>query len=210
MAERPNLLTGEDLPPAPRQKRSLAKHARLRKAGLQVFRDKGYEAASIEEVARRAGMAVGGFYQHFRSKRQLLLALMDELLERLAQLNLASDGGGDVRANLHQFLSRALAADLRYLGAYRAWREAALSDPELAGKQRRIHEWTVARISGLLTRLGQLPGARRGVDIQGLAAVLDSMFWDFLARASRMPPAGRARWLAAIVHLIYHAILTSP
>jgi len=206
MANRPNLLAGEDLPPAPRQRRSLAKHARLKKAGLQVFREKGYEAASIEEVARRAGIAVGAFYQHFRSKRQLLLALMDELLERLAELNLRPEGGGDVRANLHQFLSRALAADLRYLGAYRAWRQAALSDPELARKQRRIHEWTVGRIAGLLAHLSQLPGARRGVDLEGLAVVLDSLFWDFLAKASQMSPAGRARWLAAIVHLMYHAI----
>jgi hypothetical protein len=38
--------------------------------------------------------------------------------------------------------------------------------------------------------------------------VLDSMFWDFLGRASRMSRAERARWLAAIVHLMYHAVVS--
>jgi len=88
-------------------------------------------------IARRAGLAVGGFYQHYHSKRQLLLALMDELLEGLSQLHLRPQAAGDVRAGLRQLLSGAFSRDLRYLGAYRAWQEAALSDPGLARKQER-------------------------------------------------------------------------
>jgi len=38
-----------------------------------------------------------------------------------------------------------IAGDLRYLGPYRAWEEATLSDPDLARKDRRIHAWTTAR-----------------------------------------------------------------
>jgi AcrR family transcriptional regulator len=70
MRTRPNLLDGEDLPPEPLQNRSREKRTRLKAAGLALFREKGYERTSIDEIARKAHLAVGGFYQHFGSKRQ--------------------------------------------------------------------------------------------------------------------------------------------
>ena len=206
MSTRPNLLAGEDLSPEPRQKRSLEKRARLKAAGLLLFGEKGYESTSIDEIARRAKLAVGSFYQHYRSKRQLLLALMDELLEKLSQLDFRPRGSTDVRAVIHELLSQAFAHDLRYLGAYRAWQEAVLSDPDLARKQREIHAWTTARVTAVFQRLQQLPGARRGVDIPGLARVMDSFFWSLLAQALRMPKAELSRQIDSATHLIYHAI----
>ncbi|HYL35232.1 MAG TPA: TetR/AcrR family transcriptional regulator [Bryobacteraceae bacterium] len=210
MSERPNLLAGEDLPPPPRQKRSREKRARLKEAGLALFGEKGYEATSIDEIARRAGLAVGGFYQHFRSKRQLLLALMDELLERLSGLDLRPDIAADVRRALREMLSRAFATDLRYLGAYRAWQEAALSDPGLASYQEQIQAWTTTRIAGLFRLLQQLPGARPGVDIAGLARAMDIYFWSLLARAVRIPRTELNQSLDSATHLIYHALFLDP
>ena len=54
---RPNLLAGEDLPPEPQQKRSLEKRARLKAAGLALFGKKGYESASVDEIAGRAKLS---------------------------------------------------------------------------------------------------------------------------------------------------------
>jgi AcrR family transcriptional regulator len=203
---RPQLLAGENLPPAPSQQRSRKKRARLLSAGLRLFGEHGYERTSIDQIAERAGLAVGSFYQHFRSKRQLLLALMDELLEKLSGLELSPGGSGDVRAGLHGLLARAFAHDLRYLGAYRAWREAALSDRSLATKQKAIHAWTTARVSAVFERLRQMPGAREGVDIPTLARVMDSFFWNLLAQAEQMPRAELNRWIDAATDLIYHAM----
>jgi AcrR family transcriptional regulator len=207
---RPNLLAGEDLPPEPRQKRSLEKRERLKAAGLLLFGQQGYEGTCIDDVARQAKLAVGSFYQHFRSKRQLLLALMDELLKKLSQLDFQPRGSTDVRAVVHELLSRAFSHDLRYLGAYRAWQEAALSDPDLARKQRDIHVWTTTRVTTVFQRLQQLTGARPGVDIPGLARVMDSFFWSLLAQAVLMPKLELNRRIDSATHLIYHAIFTDP
>jgi AcrR family transcriptional regulator len=143
--KRPNLLAGEDRPADPRQKRSLEKRTRLKAAGLALFAEKGFEGTSIDDIARRAKLAVGGFYQHFRSKRQLLLVLMDELLEKLSRLDLRPQSMSDPRTGLRELLARAFSHDLQYMGAYRAWQEAALSDPDLARKERQIHAWTTTR-----------------------------------------------------------------
>jgi AcrR family transcriptional regulator len=206
LTQRPNLLAGEKLPPPPRQARSLAKRARLKDAALAVFAKKGYEAASIEEIAGRAGVAIGGFYQHYQSKRQLLLALMDELLEGLSRLNLRPQVKGNIRTGMRELLSAAFARDLRYLGAYRAWQEAALSDGSLARKQQKIHAWTTARVRAVLELLGRLPGARPNVDIDGLAQALDSFFWSLLAQAVHLSKPGLDRQVDAATHLMYHAM----
>ena len=210
VSTRPNLLAGEDVPPEPHQKRSLDKRARLKAAGLVLFGEKGYENTSIDMIARRAKLAVGGFYQHFRSKRQLLLALMDELLEKLSQLDFRPGAVTDVRAGIRRLLSRAFSHDLRYLGAYRAWQEAALSDPDLARKQRQIHGWTTTRVMTVFQLLQQLPGARQGVDVPGLASVMDSFFWSLLAQAGRLSKVEMDQRIDSATHLIYHALFTDP
>ncbi|MGA8145138.1 MAG: helix-turn-helix domain-containing protein [Candidatus Acidiferrales bacterium] len=206
MKKRPNLLAGENLPPEPHQKRSVDKRERLKEAGLALFAEKGYESTSIDEIARRANLAVGSFYQHYRSKRQLLLALMDELLEKLSQLEFRPEAAADTRSVVHHLLSRAFSHDLRYLGAYRAWQEAALTDARLARKQNQIHAWTTARVAAVFTSLAELPDARQSVDIPGLARAMDGFFWSLLAQALRMPKSELDRWIDSSTHLIYHAL----
>ena len=109
---RPRLLSGEDLPAAPQQKRSRSKRAQMLAAALALFGEKGYEATSINEIAARAGVAIGSVYQHFRSKRQLLLTLMEELLEGLSRLELRPEGACDIREGLRCLLKSAFATEL--------------------------------------------------------------------------------------------------
>jgi AcrR family transcriptional regulator len=51
-------------------------------AALQVFGDKGYKEATVREIARIAGVAVGGLYPYFGNKEQLYV---EALLEGMKQ-----------------------------------------------------------------------------------------------------------------------------
>jgi AcrR family transcriptional regulator len=55
---------------------------RILAAAAQVFSRKGYLAASVDEVARAAGMTKGAVYWHFRSKSDLFFALLDYKYEQ--------------------------------------------------------------------------------------------------------------------------------
>src|SRR5438132_1312149 len=83
---RPDLLAGQHLPPPPQQERSRRKRDALLQSALALFAERGYEQTSIEDIAHQAGVAVGGFYQHFTSKRQILLVLMDRRSHPLSLL----------------------------------------------------------------------------------------------------------------------------
>ncbi|MET0236972.1 MAG: helix-turn-helix domain-containing protein [Kibdelosporangium sp.] len=56
--------------------------ARILAAAEEVFTELGADA-STEEVARRAGVAIGTVFRHFPTKNDLLAAMMKDLLERV-------------------------------------------------------------------------------------------------------------------------------
>lgn len=61
-----------------REENKRHKRAALAREGLRAFREQGYDAASIEQIALSAGVARGTFYLYFPDKLALFEALMDE------------------------------------------------------------------------------------------------------------------------------------
>src|SRR5579862_5607993 len=92
IARRPRLLAGEKLPQPPSQRRSRLRREALMRAALKLFARNGFESVSIDAIAERAGVPIGSFYQHFRSKRQLLLVLMNEFLQKLEAIDMRPAG----------------------------------------------------------------------------------------------------------------------
>ncbi len=58
--------------------------ARILDAAEIVFAERGFEAASLREIARRAGLQQPGLYNHFASKRDLYAAVLDRALTPMA------------------------------------------------------------------------------------------------------------------------------
>src|ERR687894_1954804 len=50
---------------------------RLLAAAGEVFAEKGYDRAGVQEIARRAGFTTGAIYGRFRGKADLLLAAVE-------------------------------------------------------------------------------------------------------------------------------------
>ncbi|HIR52266.1 MAG TPA: TetR/AcrR family transcriptional regulator [Candidatus Onthovicinus excrementipullorum] len=62
---------------------------RIRQAGKKEFMRKGFQAASLREIAKEAGVTTGAFYGYFKSKEELFNSLVEEpanvLMERYNQ-----------------------------------------------------------------------------------------------------------------------------
>ena len=206
----PPLLADEDLPAPPRQARSVATRNKLLHAARNLFAAQGYHAVSIQAIAAGAGTATGAFYTYFRSKRQLLIVLMNELLERLQNLNLSPEGTADVRSALRAFLAAAFRADVEYYGVVRAWQEAALADAALGRMQADIESWTNARVLGVFQLLQQYPNARPDRDLPAFARMMDRHFWALLGRGARSDPSELAAEVQLAADVIYHYLFHDP
>jgi AcrR family transcriptional regulator len=57
---------------------------RVLSAALDVFAERGYQAATVEEIAERAGMTKGAVYYWFRDKEDLATDLQAELWMQIA------------------------------------------------------------------------------------------------------------------------------
>jgi AcrR family transcriptional regulator len=62
-----------------------ARRAQLMESALDVFVANGYHAAVMDDIAVRAGITKPVLYQHFPSKLDLYLALLDSACEQVVQ-----------------------------------------------------------------------------------------------------------------------------
>jgi len=62
----------------------VATRDRILQAALEVFAQKGYHRALVDDIVRTSQTSKGAVYHHFPNKEALFLALVDELAGRLA------------------------------------------------------------------------------------------------------------------------------
>ncbi len=71
-------------PPTRPPTRGAARRQAFLEAATEVFLEEGYEAASVNEVVRRAGGSLATLYAQFGSKEGLFLAVVEDSTERFA------------------------------------------------------------------------------------------------------------------------------
>lgn len=103
----------------PQTERGQRTRQHLLDAAEAVFGDMPFEHASISEITRRAGVALGTFYVYFPHKQAIFVELVDELGTRLRQA-----------------LGAAIAKETTRLGKERAGFRAFF---EFAGKHRNLY-----------------------------------------------------------------------
>ncbi|WP_018335394.1 TetR/AcrR family transcriptional regulator [Actinomycetospora chiangmaiensis] len=134
-------------------------HENLLDAAATVFAERGYGAASVEEIARTAGTSVGSVYAHFTSKEKLFVALMERRTAAefaRAEAELADGFEAAVPALNRQLLAEADSDHLAELGA-EAWLYGLRSPAfgaELAAHHRRVHEVITDLVARERTRRG--------------------------------------------------------
>ena len=125
--------TSVSITPGRRERQKQERETRILAAARRLFDRGGYLDTSMEDVARRAGLAVGTLYNYFSSKDQLLLALSridTEHLVRIGERILADPPDDPVEAisALTEVMVNGITA-----GERRLWRElfvASIAAPD--------------------------------------------------------------------------------
>lgn len=153
---------------------------RLLDAAMEVFLETGFAAASVEEIAARAGFTRGAFYSNFGDKEDIFLALMDARLEERI-------------SEAARLVTRSGAGN--FLTELRAWsRDHDIADWVLLAAEFRVH---ALRSATARERLVERDRAERAAYAHAIRAQFD--------RAGVEPPAP-VEQLALIVHGLTHAL----
>ena len=178
----------------------------IERAATEVFAERGYHGAGMDEIARRSGVTPPVVYDHFESKldlhRRLLERTRDELLAMWAE-QLAGDEPAEQR------VPRALDAWARYVEANpyaaRMFFQETTGDPEARAVHERVQSQGRA---ALATLLGGEPGAEGigGADAQGLemaAEVIRAGLTGLAIWWSHHPEVPRERIVETAVNAVW-------
>jgi AcrR family transcriptional regulator len=124
---------------------------RLLDAAGQVFARHGFAAASVDDVARAAGLTKGAVYSNFASKDELFFALLGEhialRLEVFAALQLDASGPALGARRIGDALMRAAVEDQDWQLLFIEFWQRAMRDPEAREQfvaHRREHRAAIA------------------------------------------------------------------
>lgn len=77
-----------------------ANRRRILDAASRLFREKGFDAVSVAEVMKAAGLTHGGFYGHFESKDDLIAQTVAHIFDA----GVDQEDQGDADASLNDYL----------------------------------------------------------------------------------------------------------
>ncbi|MFT4542713.1 MAG: AcrR family transcriptional regulator [Planctomycetota bacterium] len=81
---------------------------RLFDAAMTLFASHGYFATTVEQITEEAGVSKGLVYNYFKSKEELLVALIEQATARMAEVAGALSGGDSLEESLSDFVTRYL------------------------------------------------------------------------------------------------------
>ncbi len=182
---------------------------RIGRAAVELFRERGYEAATVEEIAERADVAKGTVFNYFPRKEALLevagLAMLEDLRDRLGAV---TKWRGTARQQLRRL--------------YMSLAEVAEHDPELARAILSEHMTQVHRpleddevgesvreMMRSVIATGQDRGEiRKDLDVEQVVQVLQAAHFVSLVvwLASGAPAAQLGREITAKLDLIFEGV----
>lgn len=187
----------EPLPESAGTRRKENTRAKLVRASLDVFVEKGIDGATVDDLVKAAGFTRGAFYSSFSSKEEVFIALFDEVTAELMAIANSSVESAVADVEADESCSILEADDAQVMLAvfegirpfgrqwYLLYSDAiarSLRDEtlraELAGQRERMRN----QIGALLATRLAASGERALLPVEDLAQLLMGIFIDLLVR----------------------------
>jgi AcrR family transcriptional regulator len=153
-----------------RRRHAQRNHELLVAAAREVFSEHGVEA-SLEEIARRAGVGIGTLYRHFATREALVEAIFEDRISELV----AIAGAAAAEPDAWQALVRFLEQMLELQAGDRVLKDVLMRYPPGAGRVASAREEMRRLFEQLLQRAREQGRLRDDFTLPDLAL----LFWSF-------------------------------
>jgi AcrR family transcriptional regulator len=186
------------------------RRAQILRSARAVFIEKGYVAARVEDVAKRAGLSKGAVYFYFSSKRDLFLSLVRE--EHENTYSFLDNAEQDTRAAAVKLLD----LGQRYLDYFAGLKspprfflmmcEQGIRDEEIREECQAVHQRFVDAATRIMAQ-GMAEGAFRQADPIAAAQMLKAMIDGLAGQSAIGLRPERERLLGDGLQMILFGIL---
>jgi TetR/AcrR family transcriptional repressor of nem operon len=174
-----------------------------------VFLERGFNAASVNDIVQAAGVPKGSFYNHFVSKEALAVEVLERYVDDLGLRELADPGGSpleQIRAHLMANIAAREAAGIEYgclLGNF-STDAVALNEGLREAVTQGFARWIDA-VATAIVRAQDAGEIRNGTDAHTLARYLVSSFEGAIAQAKTLRSGDPIRdFLAVTFDTVLH------
>lgn len=173
----------------PKRSDARRNRARLVEAASALFDEVGTDAASMNDIARRAGVGPGTLWRHFPDKEALTAEVVGQSLDGLAALATELLDGPDTRDFLRQWISALVRHVTRYRGLAASYAQAARNpDGPLGTRCQAVEE----AADELVQRARELGHVRADLTASELIRLATAVSW---INETTAPPDTTARLL---------------
>jgi AcrR family transcriptional regulator len=164
-----------------REQQKAARRQKILVAAALLFARKGFEKTTVEEIATEAGLAWATVYKYFKTKGELLWAVVHPELERLFE-----EGGRVIADPPEQPVDAVIALLMCYTQWRAGWRDRdflraiSMSGMTPAGVGHELATWAndmlqtqIAALLRVLQRRNQIPG---GTNVADMATIIFDVF----------------------------------
>ncbi len=184
-------------------------------AALDVFSEKGYEGASMQEIAQRAEFSVGTLYSLFESKEALYRALLIERALKAGRAFMAAlESAEDEEERLRAFIrvkGEVFQDNLKALKLYFSETAGVSLNPTagLVSDLRQLYERMIPRLAAIF-RSGIEKGKFRDFDPTDLAIAFDGLTNIFLFYWAEYPEQFPYEEKAEVIARIFFDAVRAP
>jgi AcrR family transcriptional regulator len=202
---------GDRSAPLREQQRAYTRR-RLMEAGQQLFASKGYPETRVDDIARQAGASRATFYLHFKSKADLVTALIDDLMPFAVQTYHDLDGmleeaGPRLPGRLRAWLAQWLEVWADGADANHAMLQATMLEPDVELHYLRVSE---ALVDSLERYHQRIPAEQRDA-ARDRRLILEMMTQRIFALASQsMLPVAADRLLDILTEMWLEVLAPGP
>jgi AcrR family transcriptional regulator len=175
----------------------------LLEAAIEVFDQRGYHAARVDDIVERARTSHGTFYLYFSSKEDLFRALVADVTEEMRQLAESLPPIGSKRADreeLWRWLDRFYAIYEHYHPVIRAWTEANAQNPEMARTGALVLRRFVRQLERRVRELEPAPGIDPAAAALAMVSMLERVSFYSVVR---MVPVEREQLLDTLAGILH-------
>ena len=172
----------------------------------QAFAEKGFDGASMQDLARAAGMSVGNFYRYFPSKAAIVQAMcgydLAEIQRDFAEIQTSDRPMACLRDRILNHFSEESMKDGQLWAEITA---AAIRKPEIREAARQMEETIVSLLATIFAHTTRRPIEDARHRYEGQCQMLVVLVKAMAIRTAQCGPAGPA--LAAQVVGVIDAVL---
>ena len=172
----------------------------------QAFAEKGFDGASMQDLARAAGMSVGNFYRYFPSKAAIVQAMcgydLAEIQGEFAEIQTSDRPMACLRERILNHFSEESMKDGQLWAEITA---AAIRKPEIGEAARQMEETIVSLLATIFAHTTQRTVEEARIRYEGQCQMLVMLVKAMATRTAQLGPASPA--LAAQVVAVIDGIL---